>query len=56
MDISLGGRGVDTGQLDTSSQEQSGGLHRSVRANKGKTSRFKDCITEGKLESIGDCA
>ena len=45
---------MDTGQLDTSSQEQSGGLHRSVRANKGKTSWFKDCITGSELQSIRD--
>ena len=50
----LGGRGIDTGQLDMSREEQSVGLCHSVRANKGKTSRFKDCITGNKLESIGD--
>ena len=54
MDSSLGGRGIDTGQLDMSCQEQSVGLRRSVRANKGKTSQFKDCITGSELESIGD--
>ena len=54
MNSSLGGRGVETGQLDPSRQEQSVGLRRSVRANKGKTSRFKDCITRSELESIGD--
>ena len=54
MDSGLGGRGIDTGQLDMSRQEQSVGLHRSVRANKGKTSWFKDCVIGSELESIGD--
>ena len=55
MDSGLGRRGSETSQLDTPSQKQSGGLGHPVRANKCKTSRFKDCITGSELESIGDC-
>ena len=54
MKSGLGVRGSETSQLDTPSQEQSGGLRHSVRVNKGKTSHFKDCITGSELESIGD--
>ena len=54
MNSSLGGRGIDTGQLDMSHQEQSVRLRHSVRANKGKTSWFKDCVIGSELESIGD--
>ena len=38
LDSSLGGRGLETVQSDTSSQSQNFGLRRSTRANKGEMS------------------
>ena len=34
-------------------QTQDVGLRRSSRANKGKTTRFKDCVTGEELEALG---
>ena len=34
-------------------QTQDVGLRRSSRANKGKTTRFRDCVTGEELEALG---
>lgn len=54
LDSSLGGRGLETVQSDTSSQSQNVGLRRSTQASKGKTSQYKDCITGSELDEIGE--
>ena len=54
LDSSLRGRGFETVQSDISSQSQNVGLCRSTRASKGKTSRYKDCITGSELDEIGE--
>ena len=54
LDSSLGGRGFETVQSDTSSQSQNVGLRRSTKANRGTTSRYKDCITGSEFYKIGE--
>ena len=54
LESSLGGRGLETVQSDTSSQSQNVGLRCSTQAGKGKTSRYKDCITGSEFDKIGE--
>ena len=53
-DNSPGGRGFEIEQPDVSSHPQNVGLRRSSRAGKGRTSRFRDCITGSELDEIGE--
>ena len=53
MDSGLEGRGIDTGQLDMSRQEQSVGLHRSVRATKVKPHGSRIVLLEVSWSPLG---
>ena len=50
----IGERSLVNVQPTVPGQTQDVGLRRSSRANKGKTTKFRDCVTGEELEALGN--